>query len=136
MRRLRLGNIQNANHSTEMHHGREHKVQAIEQKCILLGNTKRKPFCRNTSFSRSQNVNHSADMQSLGEHEITTAQQKCITLGNTKREPSVGNSVTQNVNRPAENQSPGQPSRIRKYPYRIIATWWRDEVWPKKTILK
>ena len=62
----------------------------------------------------SQHVNHSAEMQSLGEHEMPTVQQKCIMLGNTKREPFVGNSVTQNVNRPAEIQSPGQPSRIRK----------------------
>ena len=59
-------------------------------------------------------MNRSVEIQSLGEHEIPTIQQKCITIGNTKREPFVGNSVTQNVNRPAEIQSSGQPSRIRK----------------------
>ena len=57
---------QYANHSAEMHPGREHKVQAIEQKCILLGNTERTPLCGNASFSGTQDVNHSAEMQSLG----------------------------------------------------------------------
>ena len=48
-------------------------------------------------------------MQSLGEHEMPTVQQKCIMNGNAKREPFSRNapfSVSQNVNRSAEMQSP------------------------------
>ena len=77
----------NANHSAEMHHAWEHNIQAIEQKCIMLGNAKHKPFCGNASCLGSQNANHSAEMQSLGEHRMQTVQQKCIMVGNTKYKP-------------------------------------------------
>ena len=54
-----------------------------------------------------------------------TVQQKCFMLGNTKREPFIGNSVTQDVNRPAEIQIPGQPwgTRNVNHPAEIHHAW-------------
>ena len=44
-----------------------HKMPTVQQKYIMLGNAKCKPFSRNTQSSGSQNANRPAEMKSPGQ---------------------------------------------------------------------
>ena len=45
----------------------KHKMPTVQQKYIMFGNAKCKPFNRNTQSSGSQNANRPAEMKSLGQ---------------------------------------------------------------------
>ena len=58
---------QNANRSSEIHSLGEHEMPTVQQKCIMLGILKCKPFSKNAPSSRAQNANRLAEMKSLGQ---------------------------------------------------------------------
>ena len=55
----------NANHSAEMQSFEEHEKQTIEQKCIMLGNTKCEPLSRNASWLGTQHAFRENVVESL-----------------------------------------------------------------------
>ena len=58
---------QNANRSSEIHSLGEHEMPTVQQKYIMFGNAKCKPFSRNTPSSGPQNANRPAEIQSPGQ---------------------------------------------------------------------